>query len=112
MAMFERSEPAPASVYAMHTLTVPATAAGTKPSHWASVPNARTVGATSAAAVSMSGASWYAASKLSTACQLRGRPPPPYSVGRLTPSSPAVAGPAQHRPLELRVPAGQVGGSR
>ena len=73
----------------MHTFTVPAAAAGTNASHCASVPNARTVGATSAAAVSISGASWNAASKLSTACQLRGRPPPPYSVGRLTPSRPA-----------------------
>ena len=58
----------------------------------------RRVGATSTAAVSISGASWYAASKLTTACQLGGRPPPPSSAGRLTPSRPAApASPQQRR---------------
>ena len=75
--MFDRSLPAPASVYAMHTVTVPGHAAGTSSAALRVVPNATTVGATSAAAVSMSGASWYAASNATTACQLGGRPPPP-----------------------------------
>ena len=63
VTMFDRSEPAPASVYAMHAFTVPATAAGRNGlALYAVLPNASTVGATSTAAVSISGASWYAAS--------------------------------------------------
>ena len=85
-----RSDPAPASVYAMHAMQEPEVAAGRNRSRCASEPKARTVGATSTAAVSIMGASWYAASKLTTACQLRGLPPPPYWVGRLTPRNPAA----------------------
>ncbi len=62
VSMFDRSLPAPVSVYAMHTFTVPAHAARTIASRCSGVPKAATVGATSTAAVSMSGASWYAAS--------------------------------------------------
>ena len=67
-------------------------------------PKASTVGATSTAAVSIIGASWYAASKLTTACQLRGFPPPPYSVGRLTPRSPAAPARAEQRSFERARP--------
>ena len=89
VVMFDRSLPAPASVYAVHTVTVPRQVAGTSSARCASSPNATTVGATNAAAVSMSGASWYAASNATIACQLVVRPPPPYSAGRLTPRMPA-----------------------
>ncbi len=62
VSMFDRSLPAPASVYAMHAFTVPAHAARTTVSRCPVEPNVATVGATRTAAVSMSGASWYAAS--------------------------------------------------
>ncbi len=67
VVMFVRSEPAPDSVYAMHAVIVPDTAAGTKCACCVAVPNATTDGATSAAAVSISGASWYAASNVTIA---------------------------------------------
>ena len=73
VAMFDRSLPAPASVYALQPFTVPAHAAGTTSARCCSDPNATTLGATITAAVSIRGASWYAASKPTTACQLGGR---------------------------------------
>ena len=108
VVMFARSDPAPASVYAMHAVQEPDVAAGRNCSRCASDPKASTVGATSTAAVSIIGASWYAASKLTTACQLRGLPPPPYSGGRLTPRRPAAPARVSSPRSNALVPAGEI----
>ena len=102
--MFDRSLPAPASVYAVHTVTVPRQVAGTSSARCVSSPNATTVGATNAAAVSMSGASWYAASNATTACQLVGLAAAAVLDGQAHAQDAGVAGGAQDRAFERRRP--------